>query len=135
MTLRKPKLVEAGRCRCCGCTEADCTKCVERTGVPCERADSRTDALQCLGRARCGQKAEGRVVYIRERIAGTAALYTQKVTQWVRPVPQGLRRQVPQGLLMLRLSLRLVAALVFLGCLTWLFLIAVILRFCSRKRD
>lgn len=25
-----------GQCRVCGCTEADCTVCVERTGEPCE---------------------------------------------------------------------------------------------------
>lgn len=28
-------LVLERRCRKCGCTEADCSKCIERTGQPC----------------------------------------------------------------------------------------------------
>ena len=27
--------IEADRCRVCGCTDDDCTECVERTGIPC----------------------------------------------------------------------------------------------------
>lgn len=30
----------AGVCRKCGCTEADCTDCVERTGRPCSWAEA-----------------------------------------------------------------------------------------------
>lgn len=29
----------AGRCRRCGCTDLDCTGCVERTGRPCHWAE------------------------------------------------------------------------------------------------
>ncbi len=32
------KKIKIGVCRRCGCTDADCSKCIKRTGVPCHWA-------------------------------------------------------------------------------------------------
>ena len=37
---RLPKLLaQAGVCRVCGCTDADCSNCIAISGVPCSWAD------------------------------------------------------------------------------------------------
>lgn len=35
MSLRKPTAQLVRSCRVCGCTEDDCSGCIERTGEPC----------------------------------------------------------------------------------------------------
>ncbi len=40
-TNAKPRYaVRSGVCRLCGCTDEDCSHCIERTGRPCSWADA-----------------------------------------------------------------------------------------------
>lgn len=46
---KKPAASKAGKCRVCGCTEADCSECIEETGHPCAWADdTKTICTRCV---------------------------------------------------------------------------------------
>jgi hypothetical protein len=47
-----PEFLRQGVCRACGCTEADCRQCIEKTGVPCFWVDpERTKCSACFNPA------------------------------------------------------------------------------------
>jgi hypothetical protein len=61
-----------GTCRICGCTDADCRQCIQRTGLPCEWAD-KTHTL-CTACGRGVNAADCKALYQRGLFAAQASL-------------------------------------------------------------
>lgn len=53
-------VVPGGKCRVCGCTDADCWLCIRRTGRPCSWANAERDlCTACVGREKITIRVRG----------------------------------------------------------------------------
>jgi len=70
-----------GKCRCCGCTEDDCSQCVERTGDACSWATPALDLCTACTCDVCGVEAHGKPRFVHPLIGERPRRFSNRVVQ------------------------------------------------------